>query len=264
MDRPRVTPVLALEGAIVMETHAPDERIAALVSGYWTMRLDEPPGRLRIVPDGRVDLVFDLLAGVAHVSGVRADAFEVVHAIPTRLLGVTLLPGVAPALLGLPIDALGPEWRPLATVLGPAADALAVEVRDAEDARRVALLEAFLLARLGPVDGRVERAVRTIAEADGHVDIAHVGRESGASARNLSRLFHAWVGLPPKKFARIVRAQAALRMLADPARPDLATMAEALGFADQAHLTREVRAMAGAAPGRLAETFKAMAVSFKK
>jgi AraC-like DNA-binding protein len=264
MAYPPVTSVLALEGTVSMATYAADARIAAQVSGYWTMRLDEPPARLRIVPDGRVDLVFDLLAGVAHVSGVRADAFEVEHTIPTRLLGVTLLPGVAPALLGVAIADLGPEWRPLATVLGPAADALAAQLRDAEDAQRIALLESFLMARLGRVDERIERAVRAIADADGDVDIARIGRESGSSARNLSRLFHAWVGLSPKKFARIVRAQAALRMLADPQRPDLSIVAETLGFADQAHLTREVRAMAGAAPGRLAETFKAKAVSFKK
>src|SRR6202012_3738616 len=57
MAPPPVTSVLALEGAVSMATYPADARIATQVSGYWTMRLDDPPARLRIVPDGRVDLV---------------------------------------------------------------------------------------------------------------------------------------------------------------------------------------------------------------
>jgi AraC-like DNA-binding protein len=57
--------------------------------------------------------------------------------------------------------------------------------------------------------------------------------------------------MSPKRFARIARVQAVLRRLATEPDADLAGLAAELGFADQAHLTREVRALAGTTPGRL-------------
>jgi AraC-like DNA-binding protein len=75
------------------------------------------------------------------------------------------------------------------------------------------------------------------------------------------------VGGPgPKRFARIVRAQVALgRLAVDGGRGgDLAQLAAELGYADQAHFTREMRELFGAAPGALAEIFKRLADPFNR
>ena len=238
--------------------------IWALAECYWTLRVEQPPAKLRIVPDGQVDLVFDLLGGEAHVGGAREAPFEVIHDRATSLLGVSLLPGSASSLLGVAAGALSVDWRPLSEAVGPVACVLVESLQSAESVSvRLGLLEAFLLARLGQKDARVERALRAIDDSHGSIDIARLGRDSGASPRNLGRLFQEWVGLSPKRFARIVRAQAALRRLAEQPGADLSALAAELGFADHAHLTREVRAVAGAAPSRLAETFKRKSDSFK-
>ena len=256
--------VIALNDRAHLEAFSVDERLAAHVRTYWTLRVDLPPAKLRIVPDGQVDLVFDLLRGEAHVAGAREAPFEVIHDQPTSLLGVSLLPGSASSLLGVPAGALSAEWAPLSDTLGPIATALVERLQSAASPSvRLGLIEAFLLARLGNKDARVKRALRAIDASQGTIDIARLGRDSGASPRNLGRLFHEWVGLSPKRFARIVRAQAALRRLAAEPTTDLSALAAELGFADHAHLTREVRAVAGAAPSRLAEMFKRTSDPFK-
>jgi AraC-like DNA-binding protein len=257
MHASRVTSVLALDDRASIAGHPVDERLVEHVRAYWTLDIDDPPARLRVIPDGQVDLVFDLDHAEALVSGAVPDPFEAVHERATHLLGATLVPGAAASVLGVKVGALQAGWQPLASVVGPSADVLGHKLKDASGlVERLALVETFLLARLGRTDGRVARALEAIDASDGGVTIADLGRRSGASGRNLSRLFHDWVGLSPKRFARIVRVQAALRRLAEPAPPDLASLADELGFADQAHLAREVRAVAGAAPSRLAETFK--------
>lgn len=262
-----ITSVIALDDRATLAAYAVDRRLAEDVRGYWSLTVLDPPARIRVVPDGQVDLVFDLDSGAAHLGGTREEPVEIVHARPMRLLGATLVPGAAAAFFGIPVSELSADWQPLSSVIGLVAEQLASRLCAADgESARLGLLESFLLARLERVerpDARVRRALQEIDESDGSIDMARLGRESGASPRNLSRLFHAWVGLSPKRFARIVRVQAALRRLAEPSPPTLAALAAEIGFADQAHLAREIRAVAGASPSELAERFKHSADPFK-
>ena len=75
--------------------------------------------------------------------------------------------------------------------------------------------------------------------------------ELGLTPRSFHREIVAWTGLAPKRLARIFRLQATLsRLRAD--RTPLATLATEAGYADQAHMTREFRALAAATPRALA------------
>jgi len=265
--RLRYTSVIALDRRAAISAYAVDPRLAGDVGAYWSLTVMEPPAHIRVVPDGQVDLVFDLNSGAAHLSGALEQPMEIVHDGPTRLLGASLLPGAAAAFLGVAVPTLSHDWQPLSNVIGPVASQLARRLCEAEsDSARLGVLESFLLARLdrvGSGDARIRHALQEIDDTDGRIDITELGRESGASPRNLSRLFHAWVGLSPKRFARIVRVQATIRRLAGPSPPPLAALAAEMGFSDQAHLARELRAVAGAPPSELAETFKRSADTFK-
>ncbi len=266
MATPRTTTsALALDDRAILAVYAVAPQLGGFVHAYWTLSVETPPARVRIIPDGQVDIVFDVDRAEGHVGGAPNAAFEVTHERPTHLLGATLLPGAAAAFLDVPAGSLTVDWQPLTAIIGPMANELEQRVAGAPDLiARLATLETFLLSRLRRTDARVDRAVRAIEESDGCVGIERLGPACGASARNLSRLFHEWVGLPPKRFARIVRAQAALRRLADAAPRDLAALAAELGFSDHAHFTRELQTLLGGAPSSLAETFKHRSDSFKR
>lgn len=70
----------------------------------------------------------------------------------------------------------------------------------------------------------------------------------GVSPERLSRGFGQVFGVSPKRFRAEARARAALASLSVTATP-LAELALAHGFADQAHMTRAVRALSGLPPG---------------
>ena len=55
--------------------------------------------------------------------------------------------------------------------------------------------------------------------------------------------------MTPKQAARIARFQATRRLLVDPRRPPLGEIAARCGYADQPHLAREWRALAGCSVG---------------
>jgi AraC-like DNA-binding protein len=70
----------------------------------------------------------------------------------------------------------------------------------------------------------------------------------GVSPYQLSRRFSASVGMSLTRYRNRVRVSRALSRL-DGGERDLAGLAADLGFADQAHLTRAVKAMVGCTPG---------------
>ncbi|MUN63007.1 helix-turn-helix domain-containing protein [Kocuria sediminis] len=100
-------------------------------------------------------------------------------------------------------------------------------------------------ARDGVLANRLVDLVESGAGARSPEDLA---RELHVSVRSLQRLAARFVGMPPQLLLRRRRLQeAAERMRADP-DTDLRTLAAELGFADQAHLTREFRSVLGATP----------------
>jgi AraC-like DNA-binding protein len=238
--------------------YAPDPGLAGHVDSYWTLDVECPPATVSVVADGLVDLTFQLgTSPAAWVTGPLPGSEVYRHERPVSLLGASLRPGAALPVLGVSVASLPAEWSPLSTVVGPVAAELAGRLaREPTTAQRLAVLDTFLAARLGATraDGRIGTAIGAVLATDGAVPVAALAREASTSPRNLGRLFDEWVGMSPKRFARIVRVQAVLRRLGGEPDADLARVAAELGFADQAHLTREVRALAGTTPGRLRES----------
>ena len=243
--------------------HAASPLLAPYVESYWSCRVLEPPATVQLVPDALVDLTFDLVQKRAFVSGPIEAGESYEHTRPAELLGASIKPGAVMPILGVSPKSLKREWQPLTEVIGEVAESLTALIVSAPSrAEQLVRLDAFLLARVFATvsEPRVREAVAAIEASEGGVDVEALGKLAGASPRNLGRLFDDWVGMPPKRFARIVRLQAALRRLQENPEESLSALALDCGFADQAHLTRELRAMSGLAPGelqrKLSDSFK--------
>ena len=77
----------------------------------------------------------------------------------------------------------------------------------------------------------------------------------GVSERTLQRLLHKRIGLGPKWLIRRRRLQEAADRLRD-SDAELAGIAAELGYADQAHFTRDFRTATGMTPGEFAARFR--------
>jgi AraC-like DNA-binding protein len=100
-------------------------------------------------------------------------------------------------------------------------------------------------------------AWRLLLRAGGRVGIRELARETGWSERHLSEVMGRETGLTPKQAARVIRFDRTRRLLQ--ARPEvrLADLAVGCGYADESHLDREFRALAGVPPRRwLAEELR--------
>ena len=114
---------------------------------------------------------------------------------------------------------------------------------------RFALLDTALLRRVaaGPEPApEVAWTFRRLAAANGRLAIGPLAAEVGWSRRHLAARWRRDVGLGPKAVARILRFQRALRLVRE--GHALADAAYECGYADQPHLNRDFRALAGATP----------------
>ena len=168
-------------------------------------------------------------------------------------LQLSLPPLAARRLLGVPAGELAALDVDLADVLGPAGSELVDRVRAAGSwPARFAAAEDVLRRAAGDGDPapEVAEAWRLTLAGGGRLRVADVARRVGWSERHLTARFRAETGLAPKEAARVVRFDRARRALATSPRPGLAELAAATGYADQAHLTREWRALTGLSPLR--------------
>src|SRR5215831_18757656 len=102
-----------------------------------------------------------------------------------------------------------------------------------------------------PPDSAVVRSIRWLARHP-HATVEQLSQWIGLSHRQLQRRFSAAVGYGPKMFQSVLRFQRLLNFADRPASlASLADLAAIAGYADQAHMTREVRRFAGCTPTAL-------------
>jgi len=222
------------------------ERVLPTGDTHLAFRLSGPPLRLHA---GDGDLI-GREVGTAVVGGARSEAYVRSVEEGVAAVGAQLAPGAALALLGVPAVVLAGCHTSLADLWGPTAvawgEALA-EVPSLEG--RLQRFEALLVSRLlgEPASGVAAWAVERLGRG---VSVGEVIDASGFSHRHFVSLFRREVGLAPKVHDRVLRFQRAVAALSSDARASISAVAHAVGFADQAHLTREFRALSGMTPGR--------------
>ncbi len=121
----------------------------------------------------------------------------------------------------------------------------------AVDSLRPHLRPAPASAGTRPEHAAVRRARAHLVDRwDERVDLASLSTVAGLSRFELVRRFRGQLGLTPHQFQMNLRIARARTLLRAGERP--AAVAQACGFADQAHLTRTFRRAVGVTPARFA------------
>ncbi|GAA4028843.1 helix-turn-helix transcriptional regulator [Allokutzneria multivorans] len=219
---------------------APSPELAEHVRCLWGSRVAGARHSQRVIPDGCVDLLW--ADGGLRVVGPDTRWRDVDASPGSRMVAVRLRPGAARLLLGdIAPHELQDTTTDLAQLWGSSADRLLDEASTGPVGPALERALCERLPRFGEVDPLVHALV---AEFDaGAASLAEL--DLGITDRQLRRRVVAAVGYGPKALHRVLRLQRTLRM---ETRGGLAELAVAAGFADQAHLSREVRSLTGRTP----------------
>ena len=226
-----------------------DLRDAVACRWVRVVRLGGRPGPSPIIPDGCADLMaFD--DAPPYVVGPDATTRWAALREGTVITGLRIRPGAVRTIVGCDAGLILDGGAPLSD-LAPGAAALHQRLLvSARLAQRHARLEDWVraaIARRPAIDRAVVAACRRLA-ADPRLAIDEIARQADWTARTLHRQFRAACGYGPKHFQRIMRIQAAIRAAHATAPGRLADVADAAGYADQAHMTRDFRDITGFSP----------------
>ena len=234
----------------------PGPVLAPFVERYWAVTWDlrgQPPYQQRITPYPNVHLTW--------VTG----AASAVHGVPRRhvvrelaglghVFGVAFRPGGFRPWLGRPVSTLTDRSVPARELFPMLPD------HDEEPERMRTAVEAYLSGRRPAEDPLSALASDLVAGIAADPDLSRVDRlaeRTGLGMRRLQRLFNDYVGVSPKWVIRRYRLREVTVRLerggaggpGGPGGPvDWARLAVELGYADQAHLSRDFTAMFGEPP----------------
>jgi AraC-like DNA-binding protein len=247
----------------------PSPALAPFVEAIWGVRGIAHYHVESVVPNGALELMVNFgppQAVVAYGDRKAGDHFgrawlagmqdqRLVHAAPAGSdhIAVRFRPGGGHAFFDFPIDEVTNQVVPLDALVGASAVA---ELRDRlgetpGDESRCGVFERWLLERraaVHPYFATVRRAVDLLRGHAHRIRVADVCDQLGLSNRHLIKQFRQAVGLAPKTFARIERLQVVIEACRGRTSVSWSQVAAQCGYADQSHLIREFRRMAGVSP----------------
>ena len=241
-----------------------------LVDRFWAVRWDLPPGtvhRQQVLTHPGAN------ASIGHASAapgqrepgpVEARLYGVARGLSTRVLagrGWAVAALTRPGGLGAFITGSAAELTDRVVPLGQAlgtdeAVLLRQVIAEPDEAARVALLAAALEQAVDPERREPALSVAEVARlAESDRTIRRLGdlcERSGLGQRTLQRMFLQYAGVSPTWVIRRYRLLEAAETVREGRPVSWAEIAATLGYADQAHLTRDFRAAIGQTPAAYA------------
>jgi AraC-like DNA-binding protein len=229
---------------------APDDDLVPFLAHIWTAEWDyATPHRQTIAALPRVHVT--VRPGDApQVQGVARRPVVRVLEGRGRVVGAAFRPGTFRAVLGRAVSTLTDHQVP-AAALG-----LAGGPADPYDADALqAWLRAVLPDAPDAAGREAEAIVERVAADTGLTRVDRLAADAGRSVRSLQRLFAEHVGVGPKWVIRRYRLREITARLEAGRDVEWAALAADLGYADQAHLTRDVADLLGEPPTRHARRY---------
>jgi AraC-like DNA-binding protein len=232
---------------------APPPELRHSVACLWERASDPEHGEtVRVLPDACTDVMW--IDGELQVAGPDTTAQFAALPPGSSILGVRFRTGAGTPLLGVDASELTDQRVDLDELWGRESERLRdrlASTRSAEAAAKVMCRTVTELTdRSGGTDPIVDAAVRLTGHPDAP-PLQHIAHELGVSERQLRRRAHVALGYGLKTLERILRFQRFLTLARATAPGRLAITAAEAGYADQAHLARECRGLAGLSPTAL-------------
>ena len=242
-----------VDRAQAYDERLPLSALAARVRTVWVQRTGPRPVLQRNLPTGGVELQCPIGAAPRLLGPLTRATVEILPPGLT-IVGARFWPGAASPLLGVPADELVDQLVPFDDVWDQASD-LSARLADAPGPNAaLQLLQLDLLrrqARMPPPDSLVAEAVWRLMPWR-PTGIGLLTEDLAISESQLRRRFLAEVGIGPKTLQRTLRFQGYLALAQATKHGRLvADLAAEVGYADQAHLSRECVRLTGLTPREL-------------
>lgn len=224
-----------------------------------------PPGRERVLPSGHTELMLNVVENEfrtypgstgesrrtsgAVIRGPSSRPAVIDTAEQRGVITVSFHPGGATAFVPASLSALADQTVDVAELWGSAGSVLrewVLEVGAPE--QRLRRVEEALLERLDVGRAHWDAVAYAAAGLAHGVSVGELCRRLGWLPNRFVRTFRNYVGLTPKRFARVRRFQHLLAVASRETPVAWAELAAVHGYYDQAHLIHDFREFADVTP----------------
>lgn len=236
--------------------HPPPKALAAWVEHFWMESWDfrgcRPQVR-EVLPHPSVHLVF--ARNRSRIWGVQLGRFVRQLEGRDRIFGVKFHPGAFHPFLRTAVTSISNDSIPLHSLLDDVARTEAEVLGCTTESDMAEVASRFLVANLPPLDPNVETVrglVSSIRDDRRIMRIEQMAALSGIRERTLQRVFNRYVGAPMRWVIKRYRIYEALECLDTGTAVAWTTLAQDLGYFDQAHFVNDFRRLVGCSPAAYA------------
>jgi len=247
----------------------PPPALLESINCFWYASLDfgAAPTSFEVLPDGYAEIIFHFgsacsVAGPGGLEPLPSPFLMGLLNQPVRLhaqgwlavIGIRCYPWMVFELLGLPPGKGGVRTfeHPIAQLHA----GLSQEMQAGNVAAALAQVSAYFgAARSGLAGaGLLDKAGGAMRAAHGTLPVSQVAAAAHATVRTLERRFKHSSGHTVKEVSGLMRFEQVRNHLWLTPAASLAGLAQELGYADQAHLSREFKRYSGTTPAAFART----------
>ncbi|WCL50624.1 AraC family transcriptional regulator [Leptospira sp. GIMC2001] len=251
------------------KTFQPHKDLDLFVDCYWTLQVptSNNPTKQRIIPDGLIEMAFILgddikrftssnkyiLQPRAMVLGQTIEPFFIEPTGYVDTFSIRFYPYGFAHLVKTQLKTLANKETPI-DFLFPKdmANELEYSIINAKNTeQRIEIFENFLRSLITKpleIDALVKSTLDTIIESIGSQSINGILDEKISLRRKLERKFTKYIGVSPKQLGRLIRFQAALKLLLSGESENLTDIAHQFEYYDQSHFIKDFKDFTGISP----------------
>ncbi|WP_110933936.1 helix-turn-helix domain-containing protein [Paenibacillus bouchesdurhonensis] len=246
--------ILRLEEAkknFTIARHIPSEHLRFLIRHYWIVEWNLNGGlthRQEVLQHPGVNIIFQ--QGHSHIHGIESKKSTYLLQGEGQIIGVLFRPGAFHCYGGLPMTDFIDRTASISDIFPFDASWAENEIfsQGGMD-QKLACLEVLLTRNLPEPDPNVDllnKMIDQIVEDRRITRVDDLVREYNMSSRTLQRMFKQYIGVSPKWVINRYRMHEACESIEKGA--DITELSLELGYFDQAHFSKDFKAVIGKSP----------------
>ncbi|RKR07869.1 AraC-like DNA-binding protein [Maribacter vaceletii] len=243
--------------------YIPSKNLNSIVDSIWIATNNGNKIESRILPDGYVDIIFDLdkqmhlnSGNEIRVSGMMTKFKKVVSRENSETLGVRFKTGQFNAISSIPLSEIKNTTINASNLFPQLNKSLLNELIEKNNhLEKVQLINSFLTTEINWSnldEKKLEHSVcKSIQSNYRELDLSKIAKNHYISLRQLERRFKTIVGVTMKEYHSIIRFNKAKKNILENPKLSLLNIAFDNGYFDHSHLAKEINKMSGLNPSQL-------------
>ncbi|MDO5979335.1 AraC family transcriptional regulator [Flavivirga spongiicola] len=240
--------------------YSPTVLLEQYIDTYWVSGSSDYATESRILPDGYVDLIFDIdkdsytfWDNSIRVSGMMTTYRNVVSKENSETFGIRFKTGQFNAISNIPLSEIKNKTINASDIIPKCDNFIYEELISKKNHRdKLQFIEEFLMKLINCSNSNKNSLVLSVCSSISSnfqsIDLVKIAQNHFISLRQLERRFKATVGVTMKEYHSIVRFSKTVESISNNPTKSLLNTAFDNGYFDHSHLTKEINRMAGINP----------------